>query len=88
MNISFWVNGEEKEVEIAPGEMLADVLRYRLGLTGTKISCNESECGVCTVNVDGLPVLSCNYPAQKAQGKRVISIEGLAQNGALHPLQV
>ncbi|NCF65823.1 MAG: molybdopterin-dependent oxidoreductase [Chloroflexi bacterium] len=87
MNISFWVNGEEKEVEIAPGEMLADVLRYRLGLTGTKISCNESECGVCTVNVDGLPVLSCNYPAQKAQGKRVISIEGLAQNGALHPLQ-
>ena len=87
MKISFWVNGEEKELEVAPGEMLADALRYRLGLTGTKISCNESECGVCTVHVDGLPVLSCTYPAPKAAGKQITTIEGLANNGILHPLQ-
>jgi xanthine dehydrogenase molybdenum-binding subunit len=85
--LSLWVNEEHKQVEVSPGEMLADVLRNRLGLTGTKISCNESECGVCTVMVDGVPVLSCNYPALKANGKHVKTIEGLSENGELHPLQ-
>ena len=86
-NLLIWVNGNEKTVEINEGEMLADVLRYRLSLTGTKVSCNESECGVCTVLIDGLPVLSCNYPAQKADGKQITTIEGLAKNGKLHPIQ-
>lgn len=87
INLSITVNGEPKQVEIEPGEMLADVLRKRLGLTGTKISCNELECGVCTVLVDDIPVLSCGYPAVKANGKQVTTIEGLAKTGELHPLQ-
>jgi len=86
-DLHFWVNGNEESVSINEGEMLSDVLRYRLNLTGTKISCNESECGACTVHVDGLPVLSCNYPAQKAVDKHITTIEGLATNGDLHPLQ-
>jgi xanthine dehydrogenase molybdenum-binding subunit len=73
--------------------MLADLLRQRLGLTGTKIACNEAECGACTVLVNGEPVLSCSYPAARAQGKQVTTIEGLSDLTAgmttqlLHPLQ-
>jgi len=85
--LTFTVNGQEHTLNINPGEMLADVLRYRLGLTGTKISCEESECGVCTVHVNGEPVLSCNYPALKANGKKIVTIEGLAGKKELHPLQ-
>ena len=87
------VNGKSYELSEKPGEMLSDLLRYRLGLTGTKIGCNESECGACTVLVDGSAVLSCSYPAAKAQGKQVTTIEALAvPNGKpdhkiLHPLQ-
>jgi CO/xanthine dehydrogenase Mo-binding subunit/aerobic-type carbon monoxide dehydrogenase small subunit (CoxS/CutS family) len=78
------VNGKSVDIEPQPGEMLADLLRRRLGLTGTKIGCNEDECGSCTVLVDGEPILSCSYPAAKAAGKQVITVEGLA---ALAPLQ-
>lgn len=85
--LTFWVNGKKETVAVQPGEMLAETLRYRLGLTGTKISCNESECGVCTVLVDDQPVLSCNYPALKAEGKHVLTIEGLSEDGVLHPVQ-
>ena len=85
--LSLTVNGVEVHLECAPAEMLADVLRTRLGLTGTKIACGESECGACTVLVDDLPVLSCAYPAIKAQGRSVLTIEGLAPGGGLHPLQ-
>ncbi|MBN1266645.1 MAG: molybdopterin-dependent oxidoreductase [Anaerolineales bacterium] len=85
--MKFWVNGKEVSVEIEPGEMLANVLRERLGLTGTKIACGEAECGACTVILDGEPVLSCSYPAEKAEGKHVTTIEGLAGEGELHPLQ-
>ena len=85
--LHFWVNGKEESVEINAGEMLSDVLRYRLHLTGTKVSCSESECGACTVHIDGVPVLSCNYPAHKADGKQITTIEGLSKNGDLHPLQ-
>ena len=91
------VNGETVTVDPYPGEMLADLLRERLGLTGTKIGCNEAECGACTVLVDGEPILSCAYPSAKAAGKQVITIEGLAslypagkaahESGSLHPLQ-
>jgi len=86
-SLSFWVNDKKQTLNIEPAEMLSDILRYRLGLTGTKISCGESECGVCTVLVEGEPILSCNYPALRAAGKHVITIEGLAKGEELHPLQ-
>ena len=85
-----WVNGREVRLEVEAEEMLADVLRGRLGLTGTKIGCGEAECGSCTVLVDGEAVLSCVLPAAKAAGRHVVTIEGLAaeQGGqGLHPLQ-
>lgn len=79
--MEFIVNGQHVSIEPESGEMLADVLRNKLGLTGTKIGCNESECGACTVLVDGEPVLSCTYPALKAAGKNVLTVEGLAEIG-------
>ena len=81
------VNGEPKTVDVEPSMFLADVLRIHLGLTGTKIGCNEAECGACTVLVDGTPILSCVYPALKAQGAHIVTVEGLARDGKLHPLQ-
>lgn len=81
------VNDSAVRIEVDPEEMLADVLRDRLGLMGTKIGCSEGECGACTVLVDGVPVLSCIYPAMKAQGREVTTIEGLASEGELHPVQ-
>ena len=85
--IKLEINGEARQVQARAGEMLSDVLRYQLGLTGTKISCDEAECGTCTVLVDGQPVLSCVYPVQKAAGESIKTIEGLSENGHLHPLQ-
>ena len=85
--LTCWVNHKQVTVSVEPGEMLSDIIRYRLGLTGTKVSCNEAECGACTVLVDSVPVLSCNYPALKAQGKKIVTIEGLEEKGTLHPLQ-
>ncbi len=85
--IDFWVNGKSVEVEPNPGLMLSDFLRYHLGLTGTKIGCDELECGTCTVLVDGEPVLSCNFPIIKAQGRHITTIEGLSLDSELHPLQ-
>jgi selenium-dependent xanthine dehydrogenase len=85
--LSLTVNGVKVHLECGPAEMLADVLRVRLGLTGTKVGCGEAECGACTVLVDDLPVLSCSYPAMKAEGRSVVTIEGLAPEGGLHPLQ-
>jgi len=81
------VNGKEVSVEAGAGDLLADVLRDELGLIGTKVSCGEGECGACTVLVDGLSVTSCIYPALKAQGREVTTIEGLPQDGQLHPIQ-
>ena len=92
-HINLTINGKNYQVETAPGESLAEVLRERLNLTGTKIGCNEDECGICTVLVDGDPVLSCNYPSFRANGKSILTVEGLAQsspgsgNQTLHPLQ-
>lgn len=89
--VEFMVNGKSVNVSVKPGEMLADVLRERLGLIGTKIGCNESECGACTVILDGEPVLSCTYPAERAEGSQIITIEGLSrregEQEVLHPLQ-
>lgn len=81
------LNGQDATVEIQVSDTLAHVLRERLGLTGTKIGCEEGECGACTVLVDGKAVDSCIYPAMKAAGRRVLTVEGLAHNDELHPLQ-
>jgi xanthine dehydrogenase molybdenum-binding subunit len=81
--LSFIVNHRPIQVEVQENEYLADVLRYRLGLTGTKIGCNEAECGICTVLVNGTPVVSCIYPALKAEGAEVLTIEGLAEDWRL-----
>lgn len=78
------VNGNPVELEIPGSRFLAEVLRYDLGLTGTKIGCNEAECGICTVLVDGQPVDSCIFPAFKAQRREVLTIEGLAPGWATH----
>ena len=81
------VNGVDYELSIQPGQMLVDLLREELNLTGTKVGCNEAECGACTVLIDGEPILSCTYPAAKSHLKRIVTIEGLTQDGKLHPLQ-
>ncbi len=72
------LNGQETTVEVEPWAMLVDVLRDELHLTGTKVGCSDGECGACTVLVDGRPVDSCLYPALKAQGRHVLTVEGLA----------
>src|SRR5512135_2474889 len=77
--LNFTLNNKPISVEARPSEFLAEVLRYRLGLTGTKIGCNEAECGICTVIVDGRPVDSCIYPAIKADGSTIQTIEGVAE---------
>ena len=81
------VNGVEHEVEAAPGEPLLWVLRDRLGLTGTKYGCGEGQCGACTVLLDGQAAKSCRVPASNAAGKKITTIEGLAQEGKLHVVQ-
>jgi carbon-monoxide dehydrogenase small subunit len=85
--LTMTLNGESVTVEVEPFELLVDVLRDRLGLTGTKIGCSEGECGACTVIMDGQAVLSCLLPAMKAHGREVVTIEGLSRDGELHPLQ-
>src|SRR5690349_4337944 len=90
-NMNLSVNGKQYSFEPVPGETLSTLLRQRLHLTGTKIGCEEAECGACTVLVDGEPVVSCIYPAERAAGKSVVTIEGLAERVheemKLHPLQ-
>jgi carbon-monoxide dehydrogenase small subunit len=81
------LNGKDVQIETKASATLAAVLREGFGLTGTKIGCEEGECGACTVLVDGQPVNSCIYPALKAAGRRVLTIEGLAHGNELHPLQ-
>ncbi|MBV6464856.1 MAG: putative xanthine dehydrogenase subunit D [Anaerolineales bacterium] len=89
--INLTVNNQPYSLEAVPGETLSTLLRERLRLTGTKIGCDEAECGACTVLVDGEPMMSCVYPAERADGKTVLTIEGLAQRVhdemKLHPLQ-
>jgi aerobic-type carbon monoxide dehydrogenase small subunit (CoxS/CutS family) len=81
------INGKIQHVEGDPQRMLLGVLRDELDLTGTKYGCGEGQCGACTVLIDGAPVRSCRAPLQSLAGKRITTIEGLAQNGQLHPLQ-
>jgi carbon-monoxide dehydrogenase small subunit len=85
--LTMTLNGEELTVEVKPSTLLVEVLRDQLELTGTKVACGEGECGACTVLLDGKPVNSCLVPALKAQGREVLTVEGLAPLGELHPLQ-
>ena len=85
--LEFIVNSQPVCLEINSDAILLDILREQLNLTGAKRGCNEGECGACTVLIDGEPVASCIYPAIKATGKNVITIEGLGDENNLHPVQ-
>ena len=87
--IELQINGDTYEVLIEPWWNLARVLREQVGLTGTKISCETGDCGACTVLIDGKAVKSCLYPAMRARGKEIVTIEGISPNrkDELHPLQ-
>ncbi len=85
--ISLTVNGVTHEVDVEPRRLLVQVLREDLGLTGTHIGCDTSQCGACTVLVDGAAIKSCTMLAVSADGASITTIEGLASNGELHPLQ-
>jgi len=82
------VNGQQRRVDVMKNETLAMTLRYKLGLTGTKLGCDRSECGACTVLVDDVPRYACSVLTHSVRGKKVVSIEGLAKpDGTLHPVQ-
>ncbi|MBI4888607.1 MAG: (2Fe-2S)-binding protein [Acidobacteria bacterium] len=82
------VNGQTRRVDVLKQETLAMTLRYKLGLTGTKLGCDRAECGACTVLVDDVPRYSCSVLTHTVRGGRIVTIEGLARaNGALHPVQ-
>jgi len=87
ISITLNVNDNEYKVEVAPYHSLCDVLRDKLGFTEVKNSCNQGECGACTVLVDGKPVSSCLMLAAQAEGRKIVTIRGLSTNGELHPLQ-
>jgi aerobic-type carbon monoxide dehydrogenase small subunit (CoxS/CutS family) len=87
LDLSIDVNGENWSGAVPAHETLLEFLRLRLGLTGTKRSCESQVCGACTVLVDDQPISSCNYLACEAHGKTVLTIEGLAKDDALDPLQ-
>jgi len=86
--ITLTVNGQQRRVDVMKQETLATTLRYKLGLTGTKLGCDRSECGACTVLIDDVPHYSCSVLTHTARGKNIVSIEGLAAaDGKLHPVQ-
>ena len=85
--VEFFLNGKPVKVTADGERRLLWVLRTDLGLTGTKYGCGEGLCGACTVLVDGKAVRSCQMPVSEARGKKILTIEGLAKNGKLHPLQ-
>ena len=85
--VSFVLNGRVQEIDVEPHELLLDVVRDRLGLTGAKRSCDVQVCGACTLLVDGRPVSACTTLAFEVRGRSVMTIEGLADDGKLHPLQ-
>jgi carbon-monoxide dehydrogenase small subunit len=86
-HISFVVNGDRRELDVEPRRLLVQVLREDLDLTGTHVGCDTSQCGACTVTVDGHAVKSCSMLAVQADGTTVRTIEGLANGSELHPLQ-
>jgi aerobic carbon-monoxide dehydrogenase small subunit len=87
MLVKLSINGEKHEADVEPRLLLVHMLRDVLRLTGTHIGCDTTHCGACTILVDGRPVKSCTMFAVQAQGKELMTVEGLEQNGKLHPLQ-
>jgi carbon-monoxide dehydrogenase small subunit len=85
--VEFVVNGQPVSLEVCQDERLVDVLRNQLGLKGTKTGCREGECGTCSVILNGKIVPSCLVPVMKAEGGTIVTVEGLEQEGELHPLQ-
>ena len=85
--ITVTVNGQEHSLEVEPRLLLVHLLREKLGLTGTHVGCDTTSCGACTVLVDGVPVKSCTHFAVQVDGREVKTVEGLKQNGELHPIQ-
>lgn len=86
-DVSFKVNGQPVTVDVEPRTLLVEALRQKLGLTGTHVGCDTSQCGCCVVHVDGLSVKACAMLAVQVEGSEVTTIEGLAQGDALHPMQ-
>jgi carbon-monoxide dehydrogenase small subunit len=86
-SISLSVNGREVTADVEGRTLLVELLRQHLELTGTHVGCDTSQCGACVVHVDGVSVKSCTMFAVEADGRRVTTIEGLAENGQLHPMQ-
>ena len=86
-SVSLTVNGKSVTGEVEPRTLLVELLREHLRLTGTHVGCDTSQCGACTVHVDGIAVKSCTILAVQADGADVLTIEGLATNGELHPMQ-
>jgi carbon-monoxide dehydrogenase small subunit len=85
--IRFTINGHEQEISVQPHETLIELIRERLGLTGTKKSCDMQVCGACTVLLDGRPVSACTMLAFEARNASLLTIEGMAQGDTLHPIQ-
>ena len=87
MKIRFKVNGKEEQVDVAANTLLVDILRGNLGLTGTHVGCDTSQCGACTVHLDGRAVKSCTVLAGQLEGADVTTIEGIGSPDDLHPMQ-
>jgi len=85
--ISLTINGQSHNIDVEPDTPLLWAIRENVGLTGTKYGCGVAQCGSCTVHVDGVPMRSCSLPMSAAAGKRITTIEGLAENGVLHKVQ-
>ncbi|MCG8689781.1 MAG: (2Fe-2S)-binding protein [Minwuiales bacterium] len=85
--VSMKVNGQDASADVEPRTLLVQYLREHLNLTGTHVGCDTSQCGACVVHVDGRSVKACTMLAMQAEGSEVTTIEGLAQNGELHPMQ-
>ena len=87
MRTKFRVNGKDVELDVEPRRLLVSVLREELGLTGTHIGCDTTNCGACAVVVDGKAIKSCTMLAVQADGKDILTVEGLTKDGTLHPVQ-
>ena len=87
MKVDFKLNSKPVSLEVEPNELVSELVRERLGLTGTHVGCDTSQCGACTIHMNGVAVKSCTVLAAQANGADIVTIEGLAKNGKLHPVQ-
>ncbi len=87
INVSFTLNGEAVSAHVTSRTLLVELIRERLGRTGTHVGCDTSQCGACVIHVDGRSVKSCTMLAAQANGSDIVTIEGVAKNGQLHPMQ-